>query len=184
MLKKLNQPLNLVINLQVPEEIILERIMGMYTTNRHFPLTSWLIKFYADRWIHSPSGRVYNLSYNPPRIAGLDDVTGEPLTKRPDDNPEVFRVRMKQYKNMVKPLLDHYADISVTVQGNTSDEIYPQIEREIVNRLGHLPGALSVPSSTIVATAAVSRYKRQLMDSQTQQKPFAAAAAAAANSVH
>lgn len=128
---------------------------------------------------------MYNLSYNPPRIAGLDDVTGEPLTKRPDDNPEVFRVRMKQYKNMVKPLLDHYADISVTVQGNTSDEIYPQIEREIVNRLGHLPGALSVPSSTIVATAAVSRYKRQLMDSRTEQKPFAAAAAAAAaNSVH
>lgn len=114
------------------------------------------------------------MSYNPPRVAGVDDVTGEPLTKRPDDNPDVFRVRMKQYKTMVKPLLDHYADISVTVQGNASDEIYPQIEREIVNRLGHLPGALAVPSSTLAATAAVSRYKRQLMDSRAEQQPLTA----------
>lgn len=42
---------------------------------------------YVDRWVHLPSGRVYNLSYNRPKIEGRDDVTGEPLTKRPDDNP-------------------------------------------------------------------------------------------------
>jgi hypothetical protein len=40
-----------------------------------------------DRWVHLPSGRVYNLTYNPPKVAGFDDVTGEALTKRPDDNP-------------------------------------------------------------------------------------------------
>lgn len=40
-----------------------------------------------DRWVHLPSGRVYNQSYNPPKIAGIDDATGEALAKRPDDNP-------------------------------------------------------------------------------------------------
>ena len=54
-------------NLDVPDDVILSRI--------------------SDRWVHLPSGRVYNMSYNPPKIDGLDDETGEPLTKRPDDNP-------------------------------------------------------------------------------------------------
>lgn len=41
----------------------------------------------SDRWTHLPSGRVYNLSYNRPRVEGRDDITGEALVKRPDDNP-------------------------------------------------------------------------------------------------
>jgi nucleoside-triphosphate--adenylate kinase len=60
-------PLSLVVNLDVPDEVIHARI--------------------SDRWVHLPSGRVYNISYNRPRVDGLDDETGEPLTKRPDDNP-------------------------------------------------------------------------------------------------
>jgi hypothetical protein len=60
-------PLTLVVNLDVPDEVILSRI--------------------SDRWVHLPSGRVYNMSYNAPRVQGFDDLTGEPLTKRPDDNP-------------------------------------------------------------------------------------------------
>jgi adenylate kinase family enzyme len=60
-------PLTLVVNLDVPDEVILSRI--------------------SDRWVHLPSGRVYNMSYNAPRVHGFDDQTGEPLTKRPDDNP-------------------------------------------------------------------------------------------------
>ena len=40
-----------------------------------------------DRWVHLQSGRVYNSSYNKPKVAGFDDVTGEPLVKRPDDTP-------------------------------------------------------------------------------------------------
>ena len=58
--------LDLVLNLDVPHHVILKRIQ--------------------DRWIHSPSGRVYNYSFNPPKVDGIDDVTGEPLTKRSDDN--------------------------------------------------------------------------------------------------
>ncbi|CAO3649837.1 unnamed protein product [Cunninghamella echinulata] len=147
-LTKLMQPLNLVINLEVPEDVILDRIM--------------------NRWVHIPSGRVYNLSYNPPRHQGLDDVTGEPLSKRPDDCPEVFRTRMKQYKSMAEPLLHHYHDIAITVKGNTSDEIYPQIEKEIVNRLGILPGAHllnTLPNS--VLSPNHNRYQKQQQINQT-----------------
>ncbi|KAG1574622.1 hypothetical protein G6F50_001816 [Rhizopus delemar] len=97
-----------------------------------------------DRWVHIPSGRVYNLSYNPPRKRGLDDITSEPLSKRPDDTPEVFKVRLDQHHKMARPLLEHYQDIVVNVKGNTSDEIYPQIEKEIVNRLGMLPHRMEI----------------------------------------
>jgi adenylate kinase len=62
-----NAPLSLVINLDVADNVILNRI--------------------SDRWVHLPSGRVYNMSYNRPKVDGFDDETGEPLTRRPDDNP-------------------------------------------------------------------------------------------------
>lgn len=59
--------LNFIVELKVPHEVILDRI--------------------ANRLVHVPSGRVYNLTYNPPKVDGKDDVTGEPLSRRPDDDP-------------------------------------------------------------------------------------------------
>ncbi|KAF9377992.1 hypothetical protein CPB97_009816 [Podila verticillata] len=110
-LESVNQPLNLVIHLNVPEDVILQRIM--------------------DRWVHIPSGRVYNMTYNPPKRAGLDDVTGEPLERRPDDNPETFKIRLQKHHELTEPLLDYYKqrNILVSLAGNTSDEIYPQIRQ-------------------------------------------------------
>ncbi|KAF7728168.1 hypothetical protein EC973_006562 [Apophysomyces ossiformis] len=163
LLDKSMQPLNLVINLEVPEDVILSRIM--------------------DRWVHIPSGRVYNLSYNPPQVPGRDDITGESLSKRPDDCPDVFRVRLQQHKAMTLPLLDHYGHLAVTLRGNTSDEIYPQIESEIVNRLGAVPGELATPSVTHMIAAAVARHRSQqehldIMQNPEGQKAHAAAAGA------
>ncbi|KAF9105518.1 hypothetical protein BGX27_009577 [Mortierella sp. AM989] len=108
-LQAVSQPLNLVIHLDVPEEVILQRIM--------------------DRWVHIPSGRVYNMTYNPPKEAGVDDVTGEPLERRLDDNPETFKIRLQKHHELTEPLLDYYRnrEILVSLAGNTSDEIYPQI---------------------------------------------------------
>lgn len=107
-----DSPLSLVVNIDVADEIILGRI--------------------SDRWVHLPSGRVYNLSYNPPKVAGLDDETGEPLTKRPDDNPEIFARRLQTYYAATSPLLSYYAASNVTqlvtLTGATSDEIWPQLE--------------------------------------------------------
>ena len=63
--------LNLVVELDVDQKVILDRIEA--------------------RWVHVPSGRIYSLDYNPPKVPFKDDVTGEPLTKRADDTAEVFQ---------------------------------------------------------------------------------------------
>eukprot|EP00842_Homolaphlyctis_polyrhiza_P000165 jgi/Hompol1/1149/HPOL_004468-RA len=82
-----------------------------------------------DRWIHAPSGRTYNLSYNPPLTVGIDDVTGEPLTKRSDDNAETVYARLEAYRKQTMPIIDHYDEegIVYNFKGSTSNEIYPQI---------------------------------------------------------
>ncbi|KAF8910974.1 adenylate kinase-domain-containing protein [Gymnopilus junonius] len=139
-LKKRNMPLTLAVNLDVPDDVILSRI--------------------SDRWVHLPSGRVYNMSYNRPRVEGFDDQTGEPLTKRPDDNPEIFARRLSAFYTQTSPLLSYFtnsADLSAdawpnvhqhphqlsfykpsglkvkTLSGTTSDEIWPQLDRLIQN---------------------------------------------------
>ncbi|THU89528.1 ADK-domain-containing protein [Dendrothele bispora CBS 962.96] len=138
-LSKQHTPLSLVVNIEVPDEIILGRI--------------------SDRWVHLPSGRVYNMSYNRPKVDGRDDITGEPLTKRPDDNPEIFSRRLEKFYSTTQPLLSYYAESSQkstpspphrsphqhphqfafhaqpphrlllhTLTGTTSDEIWPKLE--------------------------------------------------------
>ncbi|CCE61276.1 hypothetical protein TPHA_0A01930 [Tetrapisispora phaffii CBS 4417] len=115
-LDKFNSKLNLVVELNVPEEVILERI--------------------ENRFVHVPSGRVYNLQYNPPKILGKDDITGEPLTKRPDDNIEVFAKRLQEYKVTMGPLKDYYENQGIlkVVSGETSDIIFPKLKELIVNK--------------------------------------------------
>ncbi|KAJ7905565.1 adenylate kinase [Mycena olivaceomarginata] len=135
-LKKQGTPLSLVVNLDVPDDVILGRI--------------------SDRWVHLPSGRVYNLSYNPPKVDGFDDETGEPLIKRPDDNPEIFARRLNQFYASTSPLLEYYSKAAQkptrlprltphqhphqlafpfahtmllkTLSGKTSDEIWVQLD--------------------------------------------------------
>ncbi|CAD6905057.1 unnamed protein product [Tilletia controversa] len=122
------RPLTLVANLDVPEEVILGRVL--------------------DRWVHLPSGRTYNLSYNPPKVAGQDDETGEPLSKRPDDNIETFTARLKSYHAQTAPLCEYFRSRSssrkaegggmgleyVNLQGRTSDEIWPKLEEVVRGR--------------------------------------------------
>ena len=64
------------------------------------------------RWTHEPSGRTYNTISNPPRVAGFDDVTGEPLTQRPDDKEETVRTRLAVYEEQTAPLIAYYDDPS------------------------------------------------------------------------
>ncbi|KAI0306459.1 adenylate kinase-domain-containing protein [Multifurca ochricompacta] len=137
-LRKQCSPLNLVVNLDVPDEVILTRI--------------------SDRWVHLPSGRVYNLSYNRPRVDGLDDKTGEPLTKRPDDNPETFTRRLQQFYASTSPLLQYYSSSPstnspgpkaklVSLRGSTSDEIWPLLEH-----------ALAWPSETALGCGGTASF--------------------------
>ncbi|KAJ7388909.1 GTP:AMP phosphotransferase ak3, mitochondrial [Desmophyllum pertusum] len=80
------QQLDVVVNLDVPFETIIDRI--------------------SKRWIHPASGKTYNLDFNPPKVPGKDDDTGEDLVQRDDDKPETVRQRLKQYEDMTKPLID------------------------------------------------------------------------------
>ena len=106
--------------------------------------------------VHEPSGRVYNNTWDPPKVAGYDDVTGEKLTKRADDCPvrplsppsvfpahtdstqETFAKRLKTYDESTSPLLEYYDKTGLlwTVSGKSSDEITPQLDAEIFRRFG------------------------------------------------
>ena len=109
-------PVNFVVSLITPIEIILGRI--------------------AERWVHAPSGRVYNTSFNPPKAEGKDDITGERLTKRADDDEETWRQRLKKFHETSEPLLEHYDKKGLlwTVEGNSSNEISPKLYQEFETR--------------------------------------------------
>lgn len=112
-------PLNMVVELDVDQKVILQRIEA--------------------RWVHSPSGRVYSLDYNPPKKPFTDDVTGEPLSKRSDDTAQVFQTRLDGYNKQLGPLKEYYSEKGVlhTVSGNTSDIIFPQLQKLVEKVLEH-----------------------------------------------
>ena len=76
-----------------------------------------------------PSGRVYNLDYNPPKEPMKDDITGEPLTKRPDDDPDILMKRLKVYDSETIPVLEFYKSKGILneFKGNTSNEIWEKL---------------------------------------------------------
>jgi adenylate kinase len=83
-----------------------------------------------DRYIHPGSGRTYNLQYNPPKVAGKDDVTGEPLVQREDDKPETVLSRLTVYEEKTRPVLDYYAQTGLlhTIDSPNSDVGYERIK--------------------------------------------------------
>lgn len=109
-------PVDLVVAINVPHETIVSRL--------------------SNRWIHAASGRTYAYDYNPPKVHGLDDVTGEPLTQREDDKAEVVSARLRSYEELTKPLIDYYAQkkgVLSQFHGTESDVIYPQIKKYFLN---------------------------------------------------
>jgi adenylate kinase len=86
--------LDVVLEIDVPESDIIERMSG--------------------RRVHLASGRTYHLRFNPPKVAGLDDVTGEPLIQRDDDKEETVRKRLDVYQRQTRPLVDYYGDWAAT----------------------------------------------------------------------
>lgn len=81
--------IDFVIDIDVPDAEIIERLTG--------------------RRMHMPSGRIYHLKYQPPKVPGVDDVTGEPLVQRPDDTEETVRKRLSVYHEQTSPLRDFYS---------------------------------------------------------------------------
>lgn len=79
-----------VLELDVPVEAIVERMGG--------------------RRSHPASGRTYHVKFNPPKVAGIDDVTGEPLVQRDDDKEETVKKRLDVYSAQTRPLVDYYSN--------------------------------------------------------------------------
>jgi adenylate kinase len=87
-LKAAGVGIDFVVDIETADEEILRRMSG--------------------RRVHLPSGRTYHIEFNPPKVAGKDDVTGEPLVQRPDDLEETVRKRIDTYHAQTKPLVDFY----------------------------------------------------------------------------
>lgn len=99
-----------VINLDVPFQTIKQRL--------------------TSRWTHLPSGRVYNVDFNPPKVPGRDDVTGEPLVQRDDDSPDTVTRRLRSYETQTEPVLEFYRCKGVlhTFSGTETNKIWPHVE--------------------------------------------------------
>jgi adenylate kinase len=87
-LKSAQVALDYVLEIEVPDEEVIARMSG--------------------RRVHPASGRSYHVKFNPPRVAGKDDQTGEALVQRDDDREETVRRRLEVYRRQTRPLIDYY----------------------------------------------------------------------------
>ena len=71
-----------------------------------------IVKRLSGRRVHLDSGRVYHIVYNPPKNEGFDDVSGEELIQREDDQEETVRNRLRVYHEQTKPLVEYYTQLS------------------------------------------------------------------------
>ena len=100
-LKKTGIPIDFVLEISVPDDEIVRRISG--------------------RRVDPVSGRTYHIVYNPPKVEGKDDVTGDPLIQRDDDKEDVVRHRLEDYHKQPEALLKFYGDLA-----KSGDKTAPQ----------------------------------------------------------
>ena len=93
-LKEAGVKLDCVLEIDVPFDAIIERMSG--------------------RRAHVASGRTYHVKFNPPKVDGIDDITGEPLIQRDDDKEDTVKKRLEVYSAQTRPLVDYYAQWAKT----------------------------------------------------------------------
>jgi adenylate kinase len=93
-MKQAGVDIDYVVEIDVPDEEIIKRMSG--------------------RRMHLASGRTYHVIFNPPKVAGKDDVTGEDLVQRDDDKEETVMKRLEVYHSQTKPLVDYYSNWAKT----------------------------------------------------------------------
>jgi adenylate kinase len=89
-MKEAGVAIDFVLEIDVPDSEIVERMSG--------------------RRAHLSSGRTYHVKYNPPKVEGKDDVTGEDLVQRDDDREETVKKRLDVYHSQTKPLVEYYSN--------------------------------------------------------------------------
>ena len=109
-----NQKIDVVFRLCVPDDMAIRRIAG--------------------RRFHITSGRSYNIEFNPPKIEGRDDITGEKLVQREDDKEEIVQSRLNTYHELTEPLVRYYQKQGIlkAIDGTDSPEnIYTEIKKSL-----------------------------------------------------
>ncbi|XP_039132911.1 adenylate kinase 4 [Dioscorea cayenensis subsp. rotundata] len=96
MLAKQDTKIDKVLNFAIDDAILEERITG--------------------RWIHQASGRTYHTKFAPPKVPGIDDVTGDPLMQRKDDTAEVLKSRLEAFHRQTEPVVDYYTKKGVVAE--------------------------------------------------------------------
>ncbi|QWD00707.1 adenylate kinase [Polynucleobacter paneuropaeus] len=108
-MKDAGVPIDYVLEIDVPFDAIIDRMSG--------------------RRVHPASGRTYHIKFNPPKVADIDDVTGEPLIQRDDDKEETVRKRLQVYNDQTRPLVEYYS--SWAKQSNSSDKVKAPAYRKV-----------------------------------------------------
>lgn len=99
-------PLDLVVELNLPKKVLIDRL--------------------SKQLVHPASGRTYNVDFDPPKVEGKDDITGEPLFKREDDAAEVVRRRLEVHDKTEKKVVDYYRShgVCMTLSGDSSSAVF------------------------------------------------------------
>jgi adenylate kinase len=105
------------INIIVPQKVLLERITGRRI---------------------SPSGRIYNVYTNPPKVEGVDDVDGSKLEQRVDDTEEVFQKRMSEFRDNTAAVIEYYREHGGRFAEVNGDQDIDQVTRDIRSTLLNL----------------------------------------------
>jgi len=115
-LKQAGIAIDSVLEIEVPDEEIIARMSGRRT--------------------HPGSGRVYHVKFNPPRVEGKDDVTGEPLVQRDDDKEDTVRERLEVYRKQTSPLIEHYRSEPVKYRKISGRGSVEEVTRRALAALG------------------------------------------------
>ncbi|OYY20753.1 MAG: adenylate kinase [Polynucleobacter sp. 24-46-87] len=108
-MKDAGVPIDYVLEIDVPFDAIIDRMSG--------------------RRVHPASGRTYHVTFNPPKVEGKDDLTGEALIQRDDDKEETVRKRLQVYNDQTRPLVEYYS--TWATQSNAADKVKAPAYRKV-----------------------------------------------------
>eukprot|EP00879_Flechtneria_rotunda_P001439 GHRR01001592.1.p1 GENE.GHRR01001592.1~~GHRR01001592.1.p1 ORF type:complete len:250 (+),score=54.75 GHRR01001592.1:260-1009(+) len=104
-----------VLDFEVPDSLLVERVTG--------------------RWIHPGSGRSYHERFAPPKVPGKDDISGEPLIQRKDDNAETLKARLQAFHAQTAPVIDYYKSKVVKLEADRKPQEVTRQIRDALSRV-------------------------------------------------
>jgi len=116
MLSDRKEQLSAVVNFDIPDSVLIPRVTG--------------------RLIHPASGRSYHKLFNPPKVTGKDDITGESLIQRADDNETTMTTRLQAFHKQTQPVIDYYKTRNVLQTINADQpfsKVFTQIQTSLAN---------------------------------------------------